>query len=167
MPGETGKIHRQIALYYFIIPVVYFLDQLSKYYAEKLVSCGSSVPVIKNTFHITLVHNTGAAFGMFTRHPHLFIFISFLALISIGYFLTRKARILNTAEKTALCFILGGVLGNLTDRLRFGYVIDFIDLRVWPVFNIADSFITIGAVILGWAIISGIRKQRKTIDNRQ
>ncbi|NQT32423.1 MAG: signal peptidase II, partial [Candidatus Omnitrophica bacterium] len=141
--GRRRKIHRLIKLYYLIILLIYLLDQFSKFYILKVVQQGSSTPVINNILHITLVQNTGAAFGMLKEHPSLFIVIAIIAVFLIVFFLLKKSHALNTPEKIALSFILGGTLGNLTDRVRFGYVIDFIDLRVWPVFNIADSFITI------------------------
>ncbi len=162
MPGTGRKIRGQIVFYYSIAFLVYLLDQLSKACVGKLVLQGSSIPVIRNAFHVTFVCNTGAAFGMFREHPHLFVIIAALAIVLIGYFLARKASVLNAAEKTALSLILGGTLGNLTDRIRLGYVIDFIDLRVWPVFNLADTFITIGAVVLGLSIfIRGSEAKRK------
>jgi signal peptidase II len=158
MSGERRKIHRQIALYYFIVVFICFLDQLSKFCVERFVLQGSSIPVIKNIFHVTLVYNTGAAFGMFNRYPYLFIAVAVLAIVLISYFLAQRSWRMRTLEKVALCFILGGTLGNLIDRLRCGCVIDFIDFRIWPVFNLADSFITIGAVMLGLSILAGIRR---------
>ncbi|NQT32130.1 MAG: signal peptidase II, partial [Candidatus Omnitrophica bacterium] len=77
------------------------------------------------------------------------------------FFLVKKSHALNIPEKLALSFILGVTLGNLTDRVRFGHVIDFIDLRVWPVFNIADSFITIGAIVLGVSVLMDIRRRSR------
>ncbi len=145
-------------MYYFIVVVlICFLDQLSKFCVEKFVLQGSSIPVISDIFHVTLVYNTGAAFGMFNRHSYLFVVIAVLAIILIGYFLVQRSWRMNVPEKVALCFILGGTLGNLIDRVRCGYVIDFIDFRIWPVFNLADSFITVGAVMLGLSILAGIR----------
>ena len=148
-------------MYYFMVILICFLDQLSKFCVEKSVLQGSSIPVIKNFFHITLVHNTGAAFGMFRERPYLFIVIAVLAIILIGYFLTQRSREMRVSEKLALCFILGGTSGNLIDRVRCGYVIDFIDFRIWPVFNLADSFITIGAVMLGLSIFATLRRSAR------
>ncbi len=107
---------------------------------------------------LTLVRNTGAAFGLFRDQTVIFILISVIAIISIGFYLIkkRKTKPLVLSENfflTGLSLILGGAIGNLIDRLRFGYVVDFIDLRFWPVFNVADSCITIGAAILFFAII--------------
>jgi signal peptidase II len=68
------------------------------------------------------------------------------------YFSLKESRKVSLYS-ASLGFILAGTIGNLIDRLRFGYVIDFLDFRIWPVFNIADSAITIGAIVLGWCII--------------
>lgn len=125
------------------------LDQVSKVFVSSLVVKGNSVPVIKNFFHITLVNNTGAAFGILRSYPHLFILIAFFAAGFIICYL-KKSRAIGISKKTAFYFILGGIFGNLIDRIRFGYVIDFVDFRIWPVFNIADTFITVGAIMLLW-----------------
>jgi len=160
MPGKRRKILGQIGLYFSIILLVYFLDRLSKYLIIELMSSGSSIPVIRGVLHLTLVHNTGAAFGMFKDHPFLFILIAVVFSCLVIYFLAVRSQVLNTLEKISLCLILAGTLGNLTDRIRFGYVVDFLDFRVWPVFNIADSSITIGAILLAWAILVSSRKQK-------
>ncbi len=153
MPGKGRKVHGQIILYCGVAALVCLLDQVSKFYSEKFIDLGKSVPLIKDTIHLTLVHNTGAAFGIFKGHPHMFSAVAVLSAVLIVYFFTKKNQIFLVEEKTALALILGGAIGNLIDRIRLGYVVDFIDLRVWPVFNIADSFITIGAVVLGVSII--------------
>jgi len=107
---------------------------------------------------LTLVYNTGIAFGLFKGMGRILILIA----IAICFFVFLKSRkefdtyLKNSrlpqskiiANKIAVGFILGGAISNVIDRLRFGYVIDFLDFRVWPVFNFADSFITIGAAIL-------------------
>jgi len=136
--------------------LIYSLDQVSKFFAVDLLTPGESVTLIKNILHLTLVYNTGAAFGMFRSHPHLFVIIAALSVFFICVFLFLKRKRLRFFEKLALSFILSGTLGNLTDRLRFGHVIDFIDFRIWPVFNIADSFITIGVVILIVSVVWGM-----------
>ena len=161
MPGKRRKVLKQIGLGLSIVLLVYFLDRLSKYIMIEILSSGSSIPVIKNILHLTLVYNTGAAFGMLKDHPFLFISIAAVFSFLVIYLLAVKSNVLNIKEKISLCLILGGTLGNLTDRIRFGYVIDFIDFRVWPVFNIADSCITIGALLLGWSILVSARKHRQ------
>ena len=132
----------------FIISIsVLALDQLTKNLISLYFLPGQSQPIIKNIFYLTLVHNKGIAFGLFRGKIVLFIFIS---VIIIGLLITlfRKIRKLSLLLKVSLALILAGALGNLIDRLVFGYVIDFLDFRIWPVFNVADSAITIGAGLL-------------------
>jgi len=97
--------------------------------------------------NVTLVKNTGAAFGLFEGSNILFTIIALItiAVITIIFFKTRKRSF---SFRLSLIFILSGALSNLIDRLRFGYVIDYIDLKFWPVFNIADSSVTTGIILL-------------------
>jgi len=162
MPGKKGKVLGQVEPVYLAAPfVIVILDQLSKAWAGKALIQGESVPLLRGVIHLTLVHNTGAAFGMLRRYPQLFVVIAAAAAVFILFFLAKKGHMLGASGKTAFCFILGGTLGNLIDRLRFGHVIDFIDLRVWPVFNVADSFITVGAVFLGWTLLRDAKPVKK------
>ncbi len=132
---------------------IIFLDQLSKSLATKNLLLNQSVPLIKGIFHLTLIHNRGAAFGVLKNQTQLFIFASLFAIILIFWDLRKNKYKKYSLYNISLSFILAGALGNLIDRLTFGYVIDFLDFRIWPVFNIADSAITLGAVMLGWSIL--------------
>jgi signal peptidase II len=132
----------------FIISIsVVAVDQISK----KLISInllpGQSKPIIENIFCLTLVHNKGVAFGLFSERAAFFVFISIIVvlLIIVSF---QKIKGYGLLLKVGLSLILGGAVGNLIDRFMFGYVIDFLDFRIWPVFNIADSAITIGAGLL-------------------
>lgn len=132
---------------------VLFLDQLTKFLATKYLSFNQSLPLIKGVLYLSLVHNRGAAFGML-KGLNIFFILAALAAITLIYLNLRKLgwqRI--TITVASLSLILAGALGNLIDRLAFGYVIDFIDLRIWPVFNVADSAITIGALLWAFSII--------------
>ncbi|MBU3959003.1 MAG: signal peptidase II [Candidatus Omnitrophica bacterium] len=135
------------------ILLVLFLDQLSKFLATKKLILNKSLPVLKGIFHLTLVHNRGAAFGILKDQIPLFIFISLFA-VALAVFKLNKSRYKKfSIYNVSLSLILAGALGNLIDRLFLGYVVDFLDFRIWPVFNIADSAITIGAILLGWSIL--------------
>ena len=137
--------------------LVFFLDQIVKYVISSRLGLNDSVAIVRNVFHITLVHNTGAAFGIFKDQTLFFISISIVSIISIIIFLRKNTKS-SVLIDVALALILGGALGNLLDRLRFGYVIDFLDFRIWPVFNIADSAITIGVFL---AVLSLFKIKRK------
>ena len=100
---------------------------------------------------MTLVHNTGIAFGFFKDQGIVFIIIPIIAIILLVFnvfYYRQNDEALSRPYIIAFSLILGGAIGNLIDRIMYGYVIDFIDFRIWPVFNIADSAITIGAVII-------------------
>jgi len=102
---------------------------------------------------MTLVHNSGIAFGLFKDQGIVFIIIPIIAIILLVfniYYYRNNDEALPRSYIVAFSLILGGAIGNLFDRIVYGYVIDFIDFRVWPVFNIADSAITIGAVIIAF-----------------
>lgn len=138
---------------FVIALVILLLDQFTKFIAVKNLALNQTVPLIKGVFHFTLIHNRGAAFGILKNQVPLFIFVSIFAVILIYLALrSNKARSFSFYS-LSLVFILSGAMGNLIDRLRTGYVIDFLDFRVWPVFNIADSAITVGAILLGWSIL--------------
>jgi signal peptidase II len=136
---------------FIIVFSVILLDQLTKHLAIQFLQLNTPVPVINNFLNLTLVHNRGAAFGFFQNQLLLFVLVSLLAIGLIIYNLKNNKN--SAILKFALAMILGGAAGNLIDRLRFGFVVDFLDLRIWPVFNLADSVITIAAVILTWELI--------------
>lgn len=132
------------------VGVIVFVDRITKIFFSDLLSHGESIPVIRNVFHMTLVHNTGIAFGLFKDQGVVFIIIPLIAvfLLIFNIYSYKHDQNFSLSYIVALSLILGGAIGNLTDRFLFGYVIDFIDFRVWPVFNVADSAITIGALII-------------------
>jgi signal peptidase II len=137
----------------FII-LILGLDQLTKSIAASNLHLNQSLPVIKNIFHLTLVHNRGAAFGILQDQAFLFILTACLAIaVILMNFKKIRTEKRISLRKIALGLIMAGAAGNLIDRLRSGYVIDFLDFRVWPVFNIADSSITVGAVLLCWVFL--------------
>jgi len=138
---------------FIIVFVILSLDQITKALVSLKLELNETFPLIKGVVGITLVHNRGAAFGLFRGQAHLFILTSLAAIVLI-YFLLKKNRHDNYYI-FPLSLILAGAIGNLIDRLRFGYVIDFLNFYIWPVFNLADSAITLGGLFLAWAIFKG------------
>ena len=131
---------------------VVLFDRISKVFFVHSLSLGESFPVFRNILHMTLVHNTGIAFGLFKDKGFVFILIAVIAIILLVvniFYYRQNNEVLSRTYILGFSLILGGAIGNLIDRVIYGYVIDFIDFRIWPVFNIADSAITIGAVIIG------------------
>ena len=126
---------------------VLILDQLTKFFIHQNLGLGQSIPLIRNILHFTYVTNTGSAFSLLKGHNLIFILFSLVVIAFIWYY----AKEIKENEKylqIAVGLLLGGTLGNLTDRLVHGFVVDFIDFRIWPVFNVADSVVTISVIFL-------------------
>lgn len=149
-------IQRKYLLLISIAGFILILDQMSKLYIHTNFFLGESIEIIKGFFNFTYVRNTGAAFGVFSdTHKFLrilfFFAMPFLALL-IVIFMVRNLKESENLYIFALSCIFGGALGNLMDRLRFGYVIDFLDFYIgkhaWPAFNIADISIVSGIILL-------------------
>jgi len=122
-------------------------DQLTKVLIQATFRPGESLPLLPPLLSLTYVENTGAAFGLLKGQQWLFIVLSIIIIAYISReFLTKPPLDAVTTWGEAL--ILGGAAGNLVDRLRLHVVIDFLDLHVWPVFNLGDSAITIGVTLL-------------------
>ena len=139
-----------------IIALVVGLDQLTKYLALAHLQEYHSAPWIRGVVHFTLVHNEGAAFGILSDHRWVFLVFSSLAIVGLCVYLFRFCKT-DLWIKVALAFVIGGGIGNMIDRIFVGSVVDFIELPfLWlpilkmyfPIFNIADSFVTVGVAIL-------------------
>jgi signal peptidase II len=133
--------------------LVLALDQVTKAGVSARLVLSEPVSVLGEFVRLTLVHNRGAAFGLFPGSPLPFILVSVLAIGVVLYLFARDAY-RSLASRLLLGCILGGALGNLIDRVRWGYVVDFIEVGVgryhWPVFNVADSAVTLGVLLLAW-----------------
>ena len=135
--------------------MIVLADQFTKFLVTRSLALNLPVVFINPVVYFTLVHNRGAAFGIMKNQTPVFIITSVVAISLIIAELRKKCNPVLSLYNISLGLILGGALGNLIDRLLFGYVIDFIDLRFWPVFNVADSSITIGACIFAFQILFG------------
>ncbi len=126
-----------------VVLFVVFIDQMSKFYIQTHMVLGMSIPVVEDAFHITYVLNPGAAFGLFEHQTIFFLAVAVCLIASAIYLYPRipkHYRILRLG--TGL--LVGGAIGNVIDRIKTGYVVDFFDFRIWPVFNIADTAIVCG-----------------------
>lgn len=144
------RSHSDILISIITVVLVVFSDRITKNFFSKLLSVGETIPVVKDFFHFTLVHNTGMAFGLFKDHGIVFIVIPVIAIALLVYniYYYRENEYLSRSYIFAFSLIMGGAFGNLIDRIWIGHVIDFLDFRIFPVFNIADSAITVGAVTI-------------------
>ena len=130
-----------------VAALVIFLDQLTKFLIKNNFQLNESIPIIKNIFHLTYVTNTGSAFGLFKGFNLFFVLFSIIVIFVIFYYL-RQIKEKDKMVIYSIGLLLGGTIGNLIDRIAYDAVIDFIDFRVWPVFNIADSAVTISVILL-------------------
>ena len=137
---------------FFVASLVFILDRITKMAVTSTMSYGQSIKILPKIFHVTFVLNNGTAFGLFKGANVALAILSALVIMLISFYVLKN-RAPGFANPLTLGLILGGALGNLFDRVRFGYIIDFIDFRVWPVFNVADSAITIGMAVLAWNIL--------------
>ncbi len=141
-------------LSYTIAFIVFFIDQITKLIVSSNFKLGESVPVILNIFHLTYAHNKGISFGVFQNLDMPKIIIA-ITIIIILFLVFLKDKIFHKCLSSDIFFglILGGAIGNLVDRLRFNYVIDFFDFRIWPIFNVADTSISVGIIgVIIWSI---------------
>ena len=127
--------------------LIIFLDQISKFLIRNNLTEYQEINIIKNFLSLRFIKNEGAAFGILVGQRQFFIIITFLFFCLIFYLYKNELSDRWTA-KLALIFLLGGSIGNLIDRISFHYVIDFIAVANFPVFNIADIFIFLGVIIL-------------------
>ena len=126
---------------------VFFIDQLVKHLVLANMYFGESIPIIPGIFHITFVLNPGAAFGMLEHQRWIFVAVAMLvvALVLLFY---RKLQQESLTTRVGAGLLLGGAIGNVADRIQSGLVVDFLDFRIWPVFNIADIAICGGAAMI-------------------
>ena len=153
------------------------LDQWIKFYVHTHFSLGESVKVVEGFFNLTYVRNTGAAFGMFRDAQETFRTIFFLSMppvaVLIILFIIRGLTLKNDRlQIIALSSVLGGAIGNYIDRLRFGYVIDFLDFHIvnkytYPAFNIADSAIVCGISVLLFIMFQQGQEEKKAAQNKK
>lgn len=123
---------------------IILFDQLTKFIVEKYLYF-KQITVIDNILLLTYVQNRGGAWGIFNDIPLLFIF---LIPVVVGFLIYYGIKSKNKLEILSVNMIIGGALGNYIDRLVRGYVVDFIDFRIWPVFNVADIFVVGGGILL-------------------
>lgn len=138
------------------------LDQLTKALAVKYLLPIRQYPLWEGVFHLTYVENPGAAFGMLQDHRWVFLIFSTVGIAAIGVYLW-KDRELDFWTSSGLLLIMGGGIGNMIDRLALGYVVDFFDFTLinFAVFNVADSFVCVGAGLLALGLILSVVKEVK------
>ena len=137
--------------------IIFILDQVTKMLISNNLRLGSSIKVIKDFFYIKYINNYGASFGILNNNRIFLIIVSILAIIIILNYIKKSNN--TKLDFIGFGFLLGGIFGNLFDRIVYGYVKDFLDFYIfkydYPVFNIADTFIVIGTILIIISIIKG------------
>jgi signal peptidase II len=152
-------LRRPSAWRWLILPVlallILALDQGTKYLIVQRIppyQAWMPVPALAHLFNLTFITNTGAAFGLFQDRSLVFVVVAVVISIGIVLYL-RQIPHEEWLMRVALSMQLGGALGNLLDRIRLGYVVDFVDFHMWPVFNFADTFIVVGVGLLAYCLL--------------
>lgn len=141
-----------------IIILTVFVDQISKYFAHLKLEGNNPIVIIDNFFQLSYVKNYGAAWGILQNQRYFFIILTMIIIISLALYV-RHNKNLNKLTIVSIFLIIGGAIGNLIDRIKMGYVIDFLDFNFgnfydFPVFNFADSFIVIGTFLMAYLILT-------------
>lgn len=147
-------------IWFCVAALVVFLDQLSKYLTVLYLKPIGTFPILQDALHLTYVENRGAAFGMLADSRWVFMVVSAVSIVALSVYLVRKkpkSRLLCLS----LAFVIGGGIGNMIDRVALGYVVDMIDFRLihFAVFNVADSFVCVGAGMLMLYLILSMRRE--------
>jgi signal peptidase II len=158
--SEALSVPRRISLTAeTAIPIgVLVVDQLTKTWVRASMSLNETIPVVGDMIRLTYIHNEGAAFGLSigAYSSPIFLVLAAVASVLVLYLLLTAPRE-ERMQRVALALILGGALGNIIDRIRWSMVVDFIQVGVaghfWPIFNVADSAVTIGAAMLAWTYL--------------
>lgn len=148
-------------MYELAIALLIALDQIIKGWALNFLQYKGSISVIDNVFNLTYVENRGAAFGLFQNNQWVFIAVALIASI-IGLYFLHSNKISSKLGKLSVVLIIAGALGNLIDRIRLDYVVDYFDfVFIWNyVFNLADCFIVVGTILLCIYVIISDNKQK-------
>jgi len=153
--------------FHLLFLLVILLDQSTKYFVQRFLPLNGGITVLPGVLSLTYINNPGAAFGILPYKTVLLVVLTFLLFFLVFLFRNRIPR-QPSFLRWGLALGLGGATGNLIDRLRFGSVIDFIDLRFWPmknfpIFNIADLAISCGVLLILWYL----RKQEQTTGDEE
>ncbi len=162
-------IYRQNAIFLITALPLILCDQLSKLWIKSNLVVGESVFEI-GFFRLTHVQNTGSSFGLFQNQNLILSIVAIMGaciILFLVFFMRQRIEFLNTTLcQLSLGLIFAGTMGNLINRLSLGYVVDFIDFNYWPAFNIADSSVVVGSILLAYSLIRlNILSERKDAKN--
>lgn len=138
--------------------VIIVLDQISKYAAIKYLKHQKPIVIIDNFFQLIYVENRGAAFGILQGKRLLFLIITIVVILIISFYLIKYYNQMTSLTRISLAMLIGGAIGNFIDRARFGYVVDFISVKLinkydFPVFNIADICVVVSTIFIVYLVL--------------
>lgn len=141
-------------MFYFLILLLILIDQISKYLVSINLQNTGGFKIIEGVFNLTYVENRGAAFGLMQGRQSFFIVATVLVVVA-GIYYVKKEKYTTKSQKYFISMILSGAVGNLIDRIRLGYVVDFLDFEfIWSyVFNFADIMVVIGTILFAISIL--------------
>lgn len=147
-------LNREVNMFYILILLLILIDQVSKYLVHTNLQTLGGISIIDGIFNLTYVENRGAAFGLMQGGQVFFIIATVLILI-VGVYFVKKGRATSKFQEYFIAMIMSGAVGNLIDRIRLGYVIDFLDFEfIWSyVFNFADIMVVVGTILLCLSIV--------------
>ena len=143
---------------FILTAIIIVLDQVSKYAAIKHLKNQRPIVIIENFFQLIYVENRGAAFGILQGKRVLFLIITIAVILIISFYLIKYYHQLNPLTRISLAMLIGGAVGNFIDRARFGFVVDFISIKLinrydFPVFNIADICVVISTIFIVYLVL--------------
>ena len=142
---------KRLPFFLLTVALVVF-DQLAKLWAARNLILGNPQPLIGSAVRLTRVHNAGGAFGIFPGNGEVFVAVSVVISLVLAALLLSR-RLTSPVLRSGLAIILAGAIGNLIDRLIHGYVLDFFEIRGFPVFNVADACVTVGAMAVIYHVL--------------
>lgn len=156
-------------MYFIIIAAVVALDQFAKYLIRTNLDLNASIPLVDGIFHITYIHNYGAAFSIFQNKTGFLIAMQVIIVAAVLVYLIKRQKKEHGSLLLSISLIAAGGIGNLIDRAVNGYVVDYLDFRIWPIFNVADISICVGCglLILYMFFIEPKRNRKKTSEEQK
>ena len=149
-------------LYILLIAAIAVIDQIIKMTVINNLGMGNQIPVIENFFYIHCIPNYGIAFGKLQNMQTLVIAVTAALMIGIGIYIFLKRKTESPLMLTILAMIVGGGIGNIIDRIRIGYVIDYLDFRVWNyIFNFADICVVVGCFAMMAIVLLDMKKEKE------
>lgn len=154
-------------MYYVIIAVIITVDQLVKHIVQSNMQLNDTIPLVDGIFHLTYIHNYGAAFSILENKQVFLLILTGVVILGILIYMTVKRKTTPRLVMLSFALIVGGGAGNLVDRALRGYVVDFFDFRIWPIFNVADIAVVCGCILMVFYIVVVEPRQQKQMAARK